>query len=102
MRAVVLDTETGKTHAVDGISAFQWAENNWSCDCNRNYFDVETNGEDGICEGCHRFLVIAAEFNTTPDENGEQMDYQEYSLRELNACYPIELLWKFLPAELIA
>lgn len=82
----LLDTITGETREVGGISDFDWAENNWSCDCNRRgHFGIEDEGEVGICEGSHRFLVIKCS------------SHQRYSLRELNADYPDELLDKHLP-----
>ena len=77
MKAVVLDTVTGETKVMEGIRSFDWAEGNYSCDCNRGA-DL-----DAVCKS-ERFLVIEAEFND-PD------DY-EYSLFELNENYPVELL----------
>jgi len=83
MKVTLLDTETGETRESSGISTFSWAENNWSCDCNREtFFGVETEGN--YCLGGKRFLVIRAEVE------GEH-DY-ECSLEELNADYPRELL----------
>ena len=32
---MVLDTETGRTASKGGLTAFEWEDNNWSCDCNR-------------------------------------------------------------------
>lgn len=87
MKATVLDTKTGKTKIKAGLTPYMWAEGNWSCDCNRNYFDDE--GEDSdTCLGSKRFLVIKAEY-----DKGEE----EYTLEELNAEYSQELLDEFLP-----
>jgi len=88
MKATILDVKTGKKMTVDGPRSFEWAENNWSCDCNRNPWNAETGSDDGRCEGAKRFLVVAAEMND-PD------DY-EYTLEELNADYPDELRKKFI------
>ncbi len=115
MKITLLDIKTGKTIEVDDdICAFQWAENNWSDDCNRmGYFDDETqddfladcetqarkdnpeaseNDIDHImectCWGANRFLVIAPE--TLKDETGS------YNLREVNHLYDNELLDKHL------
>lgn len=89
MNATLLDTVTGKTKKVNGPRSFEWAENNWSCDCNRNCFDIDIL-DTGICEGGKRFLVIKAEF-----DEGEE----KYTLRELNSDYPKELLDKHLGGE---
>ena len=86
MKATILDTITGKTKQKNGIDSFQWAENNWSCDCNRNYFGVEGKDTE-YCLGGKRFLVIKAEF-----ENDEM----RYTLEELNADYPEDLIKKHL------
>lgn len=83
MNATILDTVTGKRARVFGINAWQWAENNWSCDCNRNPWHADTGKPDGICQGCERFLVVDAEFEPGDDR---------YTLAELNASYPPELL----------
>lgn len=84
MKATILDTNTGLRQTVDGPRSWEWAENNYSCDCNRNLCGVDTGKPDGICEGSERFIVVAAEMNS-PD------DYK-YTLAELNADYPKELL----------
>lgn len=88
MKATILDTVTGLTAIVNGPRSYEYADNGWSCDCNRNPWDVDTGKPDDLCERCERFLVIAAEFG--PE------DYQ-YTLRELNDGYPEELLEKYLP-----
>lgn len=88
MKATILDTQTGVTAIAEGPRSWEWAENNWSCDCNRNYFGHEKE-DTGVCLGSHRYLVIAAEFNDPED--------YEYTLRELNEHYPEELLNLHLP-----
>lgn len=88
MKATILDTVTGKKMTVDGPRSWEWAVNNWSCDCNRNRWDVDTGKPEGVCGGRKRFLVVAAVMNN-PD------DY-EYTLSELNNGYPEELLAEFL------
>lgn len=83
MKATVLDTKTGKTAISEGIRSWDWAEGNWSCDCNRQYlFGIEDNG--GVCLGGKRYIVIKADFDMPED--------YEYSLLELNSYYPAELL----------
>ena len=92
MKAIVLNTITGSTKEVNNISSFNWAENNWSCDCNRDYFDhFNDEDDDGYCVGCNIFLVIKAEF---------EKDERKYSLLELNEDYPKEMLDKFLPKDI--
>jgi len=86
MKATVLDTKTGETKEAS-LGSWNWAEGNWSCDCNRNYFDDEGEDQD-TCLGGKRFLVVKAVF-----DEGEV----EYTLKELNDDYPQELLDKFLP-----
>ena len=81
MKAKVLDVVTGETEWRNGVSSFQWAHNNWSCDCNRYDYDEF----ESTCQGCMRYLVIGAEFDK---------DEVEYSLHELNIEYPEELLIK--------
>ena len=72
---------------VNGPRSWEWAENNYSCDCNRNPFGVETGAPEGVCEA-KRFLVVAAEMNDPDDYN--------YTLDELNEDYPEELRARFL------
>lgn len=97
MKVTLLDTKTGEVSTPDDqFRSWVWTDGNWSCDCNRvMYFDDE-NGtiehemmdelglEGGICLGCHRFLVIAAERNMDHDYTT--------TLKELNDGYPMELL----------
>jgi hypothetical protein len=83
MKATVLDTKTGKVLERDGPRSWEWAENNWSCDCNRELmFGGKPIG--GVCDGCHRYLVVKAEMNDSED--------YEYTLAQLNSGYPAELL----------
>jgi len=120
MKVTLLDTKTGKTVEVDDdISAFQWAENNWSCDCNRvDYFDEEIQQDfindlsekyksenpnisdedlqhklNSICYGSNRFIIIAPKLI----EDSEHC----YDLRETNGSYPEELLNKYFQKELV-
>lgn len=83
IKVTILDTLTKETRVVDDISHFQWAEHNWSCDCNRmSYFDVESKDEEGVCFGCHRFIIIDND--------------QNIPLEELNSDYPIELYQEYI------
>lgn len=84
MIATVLDTVTGKTKIVDGPRSWEWAENNWSCDCNRG--NPENTNDN--CES-KRYLVIHAEMNSSDD--------YPYTLQELNEYYPKQLLEQYLP-----
>ena len=88
MKATILDTKTGETMTVDGPRSWEWAENGWSCDCNRNPWGVDTGKPDGVCEGAERFLVVAAEMKDPED--------YEYTLEELNKEYPEDLRARFL------
>ena len=92
MKATILDTVTGEKMTVDGPRSWEWAENGWTCDCNRNPWGIDTGGPPKGCHGWNRFLVVEAVMND-PD------DY-EYTLAELNAGYPEALLAKFLPANI--
>ena len=112
MKLTLLDTRTLKTVDVDDdISDFQWADGNWSDDCNRiNYFtdiDKKTyydevrqlillshtslkNDEnflknDNFCLGCRRFLVTSI-----------QDEKCDYTVLELNGDYPQELIDKYI------
>lgn len=83
MIATLLDTVTGDIRISAGINTFQWEENNWSCDCNReSFFGVDSN--EGRCIGAKRFIVIKAE--------KELDDDYDCTLAELNIDYPKELL----------
>lgn len=84
MEATVLDTQTGRVATKGGPSSIEWAENNWSCDCNRATIFGE---ECDKCE-CVRYIVIQS-----LSEDSE--DYF-YTIQELNAEYPEELIQKFL------
>ena len=87
MKVTLLDTKTGKTVEDKGMSAFQWTDGNWSCDCNRALmFNLDIG--QGICAGSKRFIVIKAE----PEVNVEG-DY-EATLAEMNHRHPQELLRK--------
>lgn len=87
MRATVLDTESGIQCTTDGPDSFEWAENNWSCDCNRASLFRQDIGS--VCQS-KRFPVIDAKFN--PGE-------REYSLNELNSGYPKDVFDKFIKKE---
>jgi len=89
MKATILDTVTGERMTVDGPPSWEWAENNWSCDCNRNPWGVETGNHKRGCNGCERFLVVEAVMD-------DPQDYEDYTLEELNAGYPKELLARFI------
>lgn len=87
MKVTLLDTKSGETREVAGICGFQWADNNWSCDCNRaGYFGPpdDWNDGDGVCVGGHRFIVITSK----AEDSGED----HYTLADLNPGYPEELL----------
>ena len=87
MIATILDTVTGETMTVNGPRSWEWADNNWSCDCNRNYWELCAVKSD-TCQGSERFLVVDAVMD-------DQEDYG-YTLDELNEEYPLELRNKFL------
>jgi hypothetical protein len=79
-RVTVLDTLTGRTATDDTVCPFQWAENNWSCDCNRwmPFGDDHEPEEAAPCEH-RRYLVIGS-------------DYRYFDFREWNEGYPPDLL----------
>ena len=84
MIATILDTKTGLKKKQYGVRSFEWAENNYSCDCNRDLWGEIS--DDGICAGCKRFIIVDAEFEEDDDL---------YPLKELNSKYPKELLEKY-------
>jgi hypothetical protein len=93
MRAIVKDTTTGQQVSATGLRSFDWAEGNWSCDCNRatlfpptpSYWRPVVIGHGPkFCLGAKRFIVIAASMC-------DPADYP-YSLRDLNFSYPLDLL----------
>lgn len=60
MQALILDLVTGRTAwSRHDVSAVQWTENNWSCDCNRALaFEDIADQQYGTCRGCVRYLVV--------------------------------------------
>lgn len=85
MNATILDTETGETEEIYDKNAWELAENNYSCDCNRRIPFGSPSPDPTFCDGSVRFIVIHAEFHE---------DDPSYSLLELNSGYPKELLEK--------
>lgn len=93
MKATLLDIVTGEKREVTAnqhgreISPFEWADNNWSCDCNRqDCFDVEE------FDGCRaeRFLVV--DFELTDEEKENWPDWRSANPRYFNQEYPEETL----------
>jgi hypothetical protein len=87
MTALVLDTVTGQKSVIQA-RPWDFAEGNYSCDCNRNPWQIDTGKPDGVCHGCERFLVVDAVF----DDPTEPV----FTLDELNEDYPEELKRRFL------
>ena len=90
MIGTILDTETGEQVTFRGMVANALAGGNWSCDCNRALlFDADGGVPlhascQSRCLGCRRF-IISENIPDSEEENG-------YTLAELNAGYPSELL----------
>lgn len=85
----LLDTKTGETRAVESVGnwVFDWTQNNWSCDCNRQrYFGFDDF--TGYCMDQKRFLVIAVD----PMPDGVE-------LWEFNDGYPVSLRGDGVPEE---
>lgn len=88
MKVTILDTESGIRTALDDYAtAYWWSEGNGSCDCNRSSYvgvDLGFNriGDSnlGVCAGHKRFLIV------------DHDERAEYSLRDMNHRYPVELL----------
>ena len=100
MIVTILDLETGETATTeDQTTPYQWAEGNWSCDCNRaRYFGDAVDEEmdrrmreehpdllphQSYCYGAKRFLVVSP--LVFEDENNV------YTIEEVNGDYPKEL-----------
>ncbi len=77
MRVILLDVKTGeeREYPDQSISRFGWEEGNWSCDCNRviAWAPIDWSKYNGMCDGCQRYIVIAA---------------SEGDFDDLNECYP--------------
>lgn len=65
MRAQLKDLETGEVKwSIHDVTAFQWTDNNWHCDCNRRYtfkpYGEWPEDDDGVgyCAGHKRFVVV--------------------------------------------
>ena len=78
----LLDTMTGDIRVVEGIREFEWAENNYSCDCNRSIF-FDNWGESNDCDSV-RYIVI-----------GVYPNLSNYTMEEFNENYPEYLLKKY-------
>jgi hypothetical protein len=72
----VTDTRTGQTVSVEG-SPFEWADNNWSCDCNRERL-FGRDSRSGYCLGCKRYIVTSVD----PMPEG-------YEVKDFNAGYDL-------------
>lgn len=81
VKVTVLDTETGETKVNDEHSAFEWTDNNWSCDCNREllFRPRDDDSKWGTCLGSKRYIVVAVEGSEQP-------------LVEFNSDYPLDFL----------
>ena len=79
LTVTVLDTKTGETAVDRNGNTWDWTEGNWSCDCNRELMFGNDDGEEGRCQGSHRYRVVAVE----PLLPG-------YALEEFNQHYPVE------------
>jgi len=85
MKVTYLDLKTGKIATETGISAFQLAENNWSCDCNRQMaFGIES---DRKCRSM-RFIVIDIEREPQLGFDGRE---KEEIIAEANSDYFLRL-----------
>lgn len=49
LKVTILDTKTGNKKSVDVPNSFELAENNWSCDCNRDVWNVTE--KSNVCKG---------------------------------------------------
>jgi hypothetical protein len=82
----LLDTMTGDIRVVEGIREFAWAENNYSCDCNRSIF-FDNWEESNTCDSV-RYIVIDVYPNLS-----------NYTIEEFNENYPEYLLKKYMNIE---
>lgn len=84
-----LDLATGQKAEQSGISEFQLTENNWSCDCNRQYAfgDGDGDSDEYVCMGCHRYIV----YDVAP-ESGEAEFDRESVIRDANLGYYKQLI----------
>jgi hypothetical protein len=57
---IILDTITGKTATADWGSLGYWGVSNGCCDCNRAIVLNVDYGEENICKGCQRFIIVDA------------------------------------------
>jgi hypothetical protein len=84
MKLELLDTQTEEKKEIEtGADLYDWAEGNWSCDCNRGLYFKKDPRMEPSC-GHSRFLVTKILGNP-----------ERYSLRDLNDGYPEELLKKY-------
>lgn len=86
-----MDIKTGKTCKyvwpyID-MAHFQWCENNWSCDCNREqgFPYIEQEEEQDGCE-TERFFVVDTDIEIDSYEEINR-DYSSYSLAECLGKY---------------
>ena len=78
MTVTFLDTQTGEKRESCRYPN-QVIDGNWSCDCNRGTLFGVWAETHGVCSGRRRFIAVG-------------VSDHEYSLKELNASYPADLL----------
>ena len=65
LKVTILDRNTGeqKVYPDTDIDVFQWTENNWSCDCNREIAFLAKGEELDFEKPCtsSRYVVVDAE-----------------------------------------
>ena len=84
LEVTLLDKETGaqKLNPYTDIDVFQWTENNWSCDCNREIAFLDKGESLDFNKPCKsdRYLVV--------DASGNLEGYaKEDFIRECNSNY---------------
>lgn len=96
MIAAIFDIVTGSIGTIKGHRPWDFVDGNWSCDCNRNIYNVEVEGyEYGVCKGGSRFVVVKVEHEPLVDINeyGDN-EFEMYSLEDMHIDYSKELLNK--------
>ena len=91
MNATYIDVNTGQIASESGVSPFDMAENNWSCDCNRRIpFNLdEEDDHPNTCCSDQRFVLVEYSYETSDAIEEYDQDLL-YTLEDYNAGYDKE------------
>ncbi|CAM0111840.1 hypothetical protein VPH5P1C_0206 [Vibrio phage 5P1c] len=88
LKVTLLDRSTGeqRSYPDKDINVFQWTENNWSCDCNREIAFLKGGEELDLEKPCtsSRYVVVGAEGDFEGLTKGEFIEQCNEGYKEKN------------------